>query len=278
MSMSAMGCGRGSGIVKCGACCGAAVILCLATAGSALAQRQVTTGVPFRGVSDSFFERIGFSASFRGPGFTANLGGFPQAVPQFGGFQPGAGVVGGFGFRAGSTSGNVGFEFSQGSRRSAVSQTGSLTMMDGVPGLFADVTQSPFVISTEPLVPLRPGLPWKQQLENGVVPRRLPSADLDTIAKPAAGDADPANAGEAVARQAAAQGNRPIRSVAEIRQRREAADEATSADVLRYVQCAEQAEQDDKPGVAKIYYQMALRRATGELKRQVEERLSKLNP
>src|SRR5947207_685662 len=114
---------------------------------------------PLRGVGDSFFERVGVSADFRGPGFTFSLGGFQQAVPQFGGFQPGAGIVGGFAIGGGKVNGRVGFEFSQGSRASNVSQTGSLTMMDGVPGTLQDVTQSPFVISHEPIVPFRGGVP-----------------------------------------------------------------------------------------------------------------------
>jgi hypothetical protein len=35
----------------------------------------------------------------------------------------------------------------------------------------------------------------------------------------------------------------------------------------------QQAEADGKPNVAKIYYQMAVRRATGEVKQQVQARL-----
>jgi hypothetical protein len=255
--------------------------LMIAIAQPALAQRQVTAGVPFRGVSDGFFERIGFSANFRAPGFTANLGGFPLAVPPFGGFQPGAGAVGGFGFGGGRVNGRVGFEFSQGSTRSNVSQAGSLTLMDGVPGIFADVTQSPFVISHEPIVPLRPGVPWKLQLENGVVPRRTSSADADVpgpARAEAKGGAGAASAGDAAAQQAATQAIRPILSVAEIRRQREAGDEAKNAEALEHMQRGEQAERDDKPGVAKIHYQMALRRATGELKRQLQERITNLKP
>ncbi len=252
---------------------GAAIVLAT-FAQSALAQRQVTAGVPFRGVSDGFFERIGFSASFRAPGFSANLGSFPLAVPQFGGFQPGAGAVGGFAVGGG----RVGFEFSQGSTRSNVSQAGSLTMMDGVPGILANVTQSPFVVSQEPIVPLRPGVPWKQQMERGLVPYRGTSAALQAVpAQPQArGAAGPVTAGDAVAQQAAAQGDRPILSLAEIRRQRQAADEAKNEQALQHFQRGQQAERDGKPGVAKIHYQLALRQASGELRRQVQVRIANL--
>jgi hypothetical protein len=255
-------------------------------AGGALAQRQVTMQTPLRGVSDSFFERIGFSANFRGPGFTANLGGFPLAVPQFGGFQPGAGLVGGFSVNGRRFSADFGFEFSQGSRRTAVSQTPSVTMMDGTTAIFADVTQSPFVISTPfdvsstPVVPLRAGAPWKQHTQHGGVPLRSVAEDFDApaAAKPAArrdvGQAD--DLGNAVAQQVAAQGNRPLRSVAEIRRQREAEEEGNNEEALRQMQQGEQAERDGKPGVAKIFYQMALRHATGDLKRQLQERVANL--
>jgi hypothetical protein len=253
-------------------------------AGPAPAQRQVTTQAPLRGVSDSFFERIGFSANIRAPGFNVNVGGFPLAVPQFGGFQPGAGAVGGFAINGGNFNANIGFEFSQGSRRSAVSQTPSTTLMDGQTAIFADVTQSPFVISTPfmvtntPVVPLRPGVPWKQRLDNGTASVRR-TADFDAPpAKPAAAQARAAPVADAVAVQAAAQGNRPIVSVAEIRRQRGAAEQGDHDEALLQMQRGEQAERDGKPGVAKIFYQMALRQATGDLKRQLQERITNLKP
>jgi len=253
-----------------------AALFALSAAQEAIAQRQVTTTVPFRSVSDSFFERNGVSTNFRGPGFNVNLGSFPLAVPPFGGFQPGAGVAGGFGFQGGSFSGNVAFEFSQGSRRSNVMQAGSLTMMDGVPGILADVTLSPFVISTQPVVPLRPGIPWKQQLDMGAIPRRT-TQDHDAPPRDASAGKPPAHPGDAVVRQAADQGHRPIRSVAEIRRQRQAASDAKNDEALEHFRRGEQAARDGKPGVAKIHYQMAVRQASGELKQKIEEKLTELS-
>ena len=197
--------------------------------------RQVTTGAPFHSVNDSFFERIGFGGSFRGPGFQVNLGGFPLAVPQFGGFQPGAGATGGFS----ANGGNVAFEFSQGSRRSNVMQAPMVTMMDGQEGIFSDVTQSPFVIS---------GLPWKNHPDIRV-PFRRP--EEPATATPGAPPEKP-TPGEQVARQAAAGGDRPLASVAEIRRQRQAADEAKAEQARTLFARGEQAEKDGKLSVAKI--------------------------
>ena len=60
---------------------------------------------------------------------------------------------------------------------------------------------------------------------------------------------------------AAEQANRAARQAAR-------ADEADS-----FFARGQQAEADGKPNVAKIYYQMAARRATGDLKQQVQARL-----
>jgi len=65
----------------------------------------------------------------------------------------------------------------------------------------------------------------------------------------------------------------PAASVAQSRAQR-AAEQATRQDeALNYFQRGRKAEAEGKSGVAKIYYQMAARRATGELKNQVLARL-----
>lgn len=62
----------------------------------------------------------------------------------------------------------------------------------------------------------------------------------------------------------------------EIRRKNEAAKEARDAEAVAYFNKAEAAVADGKPGVAKIYYGMAAKRATGEFKEQVAARLSAL--
>ncbi len=137
-----------------------ALVFAGVVAGPAQAQQQmVTQSTPFNSVNNSFFERIGTSWSISHPGgrntgpFFLNFGGFPNATPAFGNFAPGAGVSGGVAGGAGNGwNYNIFGEASQGARSSIVSQTPSVTTMNGQLGFIADQAQSPFVISVVPVV------------------------------------------------------------------------------------------------------------------------------
>lgn len=65
-------------------------------------------------------------------------------------------------------------------------------------------------------------------------------------------------------------------SVAAIRAQNAAAAEARANEVVNLLAKAQQAEADGKPAVAKIFYQMVIRRDTGQLKQQAQARLSAL--
>jgi hypothetical protein len=65
----------------------------------------------------------------------------------------------------------------------------------------------------------------------------------------------------------------PIGSVAEERRRRAAQQSARAAEALRFFERGEAAESDGKAAVAKIYYQMAARRADGELRERLAARI-----
>lgn len=58
---------------------------------------------------------------------------------------------------------------------------------------------------------------------------------------------------------------------------REARRAARSSEAEAYFAQGRQAEADGKPGVAKIYYQMAARRASGDLKPQIQARLDAIS-
>jgi len=70
----------------------------------------------------------------------------------------------------------------------------------------------------------------------------------------------------------------PVLSVAELRRLREAEREAQNQEASEWVQRAENAQQEAKLGLARIYYQMALGRASGPLKAEIERRLERLRP
>jgi len=65
-------------------------------------------------------------------------------------------------------------------------------------------------------------------------------------------------------------------SVAAIREQNAAAADLQTAELAGYLAKARQAEADNKPGVAKVFYQMVARRDNGTMKKEATERLAYL--
>lgn len=88
--------------------------------------------------------------NFGGPG----LGGQGPLLPAFGGsaLAGGGGLSGGGRFNSGGVSGGLGFNFAQGSTRSATSTSAGVTTMDGFPGSIQSGTIRPFVTGFTPIV------------------------------------------------------------------------------------------------------------------------------
>jgi len=70
---------------------------------------------------------------------------------------------------------------------------------------------------------------------------------------------------------------RPVASLDAIRRTQENQAAARQSETMAYLAKAQQLEADGKPGVARIYYRMALRRASGKLKQQLAARLERLS-
>ncbi|MEK6238123.1 MAG: hypothetical protein N2C14_25705, partial [Planctomycetales bacterium] len=248
--------------------------------------------------------------------FNLQVGGFQQAVPPFGGFQPGSGLTGGGAFNTGRGRLNLGFEFSQGSRRSNVSQSPSVTLMNGQTGVFMDTSQSPFVISVVPVVGqgvfsdfgasntiagrlLRGEIHFDREgrLHAGATPKEIPrlnptqpravfvpknrakepvkslkigsgnKSSEPTRAARASGGGQGESSGESTAEQASL-------SLSEILQRKESLQKEQQTEASKYLEQGKEAAAEGKHSVAKIYYRMALRRAQGELKQQIQSLLT----
>ena len=136
--------------------------LLLVVASSVASAQMVTTGTPFNRIGDSFHENIGTSWSLQGKNWSMNFGGnnaLPGAAPFGNAGGPGGGIQGGVGFGGHGISGNIWGRMEQGSSRSLVSQTPSVTTFNGVPGMVSDTQQTPFVISTTPVVGSWTGMP-----------------------------------------------------------------------------------------------------------------------
>ena len=126
-----------------------ATVTCIASA--ATAQPMINQAVPFQNLGSSYYEQFGVDWNLRGPGFFANFGG-NNVAPPFGNFDPNAGLRTGAAFQRGPFSGNFGLTLNQGSNRSNVTTTPSVTTMNGVPGSITDQTMRPFVTSVTPVV------------------------------------------------------------------------------------------------------------------------------
>ena len=136
--------------------------------------QQIGIGSPFTGVSDSFYERIGFNFGFSfrggsGPGsrvvgllpngqMTPNgniffsQGGFGSTIPAFGGYDPNSSARFGFGTtRPGGGGFSLGLEMGKGSSRSMVSTTPSMVVQNGYGGSFSSGQLSPFVTGLIPV-------------------------------------------------------------------------------------------------------------------------------
>jgi hypothetical protein len=291
------------------------LVVALLSAASSSAQ-QMTLTSPFQNNSSSFFERnaIGWSGNYRGMNFS--FGQPALANPQFGGYQPGSNPGLSTNFAIVGKHGQVNFnmDFGQGARMNSVTQAPSVTLMNGQQAFFSDTSQTPFVISMLPVVGSSyPGFgfnPWASlpaadpMMPQWANPRVQAMRQARADAAAADGDAEvapaprapapraagakggmrdvapepvaaPGGAGKLAAAQASSAG-RAAPSVAEARRLHEQERAAAKADVQALFERGQAAEDDGKPGVAKIYYQRVIRDADGELKAQAQERLDAL--
>jgi hypothetical protein len=219
-----------------------------------------------RTASDSFFEQMGTSWGLGGRNWFFRFGGAP-ATPPFGGAQPGAGIAGGVGLAGGGGNGGLGFMAAQGSQRSNVMQAGNLTLFNGFPGFVGDASQSPFVTGIVPIVGQQAKVPWQQQWRGDIPKQIRESADTDLRIERNVAPAQPPGA----------QQDDPGRSsLEELRRRRESADAARQQEALAHLAKAHEALAAGKSNVARIYFQMAFRRAEGALRQRIASELDAL--
>ncbi len=128
------------------------VVIHLVDADFASAQPMIHTATPFQTMGTSQYQNNQIGFSLGGPNFFANINPGNNPIP----FAPEAvntGLSGGFSQSYGNgISGNLRFNFAQGSSRTMSSTTPSLTTMDGYPGFISSVTTVPFVSSVMPIV------------------------------------------------------------------------------------------------------------------------------
>ncbi len=221
-------------------------------------------------------------------------------APAFGGFDANAAARTGFRIQGSGFSADLLGVFAQGSSRSIISDTPKIVIPNGGTGIISDTSQRPFVTGVIPIVgsnggifynvprpywPTGPAVSYTYPLHDTI---RRYYANQEQLQKE--GEAEYARdfaLKRAAARKAAessadvssaAQGDL---SVAEIRRRKTARDaaeaEKKNQELAILIERGRGAEEAGKIGVAKIYYRQAVAAATGDLKRQLIEKLRSLN-
>ena len=270
--------------------------------------QHATIQTPMVTGSSGFFEQpsVQWSGHWAAPQFQFGNPGLAQ--PAFGGANSAAGLSTGLAILGPNSSFNLHFNWGQGASQSLVGQTPSITMMNGQSGFFSDSSQTPFVMGFVPVVggpSMVAGMPLLNFDPSAGANEELPSAwgnsrvqdfiqahsrgataGLSSSAVPRVPADQTSTAGQAERRWrtrwqrlAAAQessAGRPAPSVAEARRMRELEQTAEQKEVQALWIRARTAEEDGKPGVARIYYQMVAKRATGDMQRQAIERLDAL--
>jgi len=263
--------------------------------------QQVTVGVPQQVLSDRFYENFGIGWGFRqqqpgGGGFFFNNGGMGGVLPQFGGFDPNAGANFGFG-GAGKNGGfNFNFAAGQGSNRSFTSVTPMVTIPQGGIGSIQSGEIRPFVTGIVPVVgeggggftatnPLTERL---QRMQAGEQPgsrhyvQRPPGKTTsgtstdDATHRPGASGVGASDAESAPDNSTVSTAQRGDLSVKEIQRQRQEAVRAIAGEIAELVSKGEAAEAEGKLSVARVYYQQAQRRATGEQARDLAARVQRL--
>ena len=209
-----------------------------------------------------------------------NYPGLNSAVPFFGGWDPATDARFGFSGRRGNTRFGFNMALQQGSSRTMIGSAPSVMVPNGGSGSISSTMMRPFVTGWIPVVgqQVRPPLllppTWQSrtaQLSRSSVgskkPRTIKSVDDAPLR---------ISSREPRTNSSITTATRGDASVAEIRRNQLLQDQARLQEVEELVERARGAEQAGKLGVARIYYQQAANRSTGELRTLLLERQEEL--
>lgn len=245
-------------------------------------QTQIT--LPSHRLSEGFFERIGvgwhFESTRPNSRMFFNYPGLNSAVPFFGGWDPATDARFGFAGRRGNTRFGFNMALQQGSSRTMIGSAPSVIVPNGGSGSISSTTLRPFVTGWIPVVgqQFRPPLvlppAWQSrtaELSRSSTSRKQPQTSRQVDDAPLR-----ISRREPRTNSSITTAIRGDESVAEIRRNQLLQDQARLQEVEELVERARGAEQAGKLGVARIYYQQAANRSTGELKALLLERQEEL--
>ena len=261
----------------------AVTILVTAFASTGVGQQAQVT-FPSHRLNEGFFERIGvgwhLESTRPNSRMFFNYPGLNSAVPFFGGWNPATDARFGFAGRKGNTRFGFNMALQQGSSRTMIGSAPSVMVPNGGSGSISSTTLRPFVTGWIPVVgqqfrpPLRLPPVWQSrtaELSRSSARRKEPrfSKAVDDAPLRISTRQPKTNSSITTA-------TRGEQSVAEIRRNQLLQDQARLQEVEELVERARGAEQAGKLGVARIYYQQAANRSTGELKVRLLEREQEL--
>lgn len=233
--------------------------ICMAAESLPAFAQAVRVQAPLQSTGTSFYEHSHIGWSVQNPHYFMRFNG--GAAPPFGGYQPGAGLSGGFGLGNSQLS----FGFGQGASMVSTSAASVLTTTNGFPSdLFAG-TERPFVTGIVPVVDggfagLNPVGPLQSRVAAGELrlesDGRLAKPILDELGIPPAPPPE-----RALMRDA----NAPS-----------ALKPATGHSAADHFQRGELAEKEHRPGIARIYYQLAATKGDPVIAARSAQRLEAL--
>ncbi len=248
----------------------------LATTTPAAAQYSLTA-TPYQTGSYGFSENINLGWGVAGRGFNFNWNG-GNANPQFGPFDPNAQAQLGGGFRSGPFSGGFRLTAGQAADTSMVSQTPSVTVMNGQTGYFSDTTIRPFVTGFVPVVgganysiPQPPGgsyyaSPLQEKLARLQAGERSSPAVAERTSTPVVNGG---GGGKSSAERGTA-------SVLDIKASQAAIEDAKQKEISDLLAQGDALAAEGKNVVAKLIYQQAARRAEGEQHTAIVAKIKRL--
>jgi hypothetical protein len=253
----------------------------LAVATSAHAQYSLTA-TPYQSTGYSYYEgvNLGWNLAGRGWGFNWNGG---NANPPFGPFDPNANAQIGGAFRQGPLSGGFRLSAGQGADSGMVSQTPSVVVPNGGVGFISDTTQRPFVAGIVPVVgnayyqtPLQERLARLRAAAEHGNPERPDGLALKKQAGSNPQVSQPITVG-AGSNTSPSNAERGDLSVAEIRARQAVQSDSVANEVSALIAKAKALEEAGEYRVARIYYQQAARKTTGEKQKKLLDRIQQLD-
>ena len=247
----------------------------IATGREPLLAQQVTNQMPFQTHGTRFFEQSNVSWSINNPHYFMSFNG-GGAAPPFGGFQPNAGLNGGF--ADGNT--RLNFSFAQGASSTSSTIAPVLTTTNGYPGSLFIGTTRPFVVGVTPIVGnggfgnATAVSPLAQRIATGQLPLdrgKIISPVLDRQGVPPSPqpfdvEQQLADRQAAVQQSSAAVSTNPMTTTSGSR-------EVSGADCLERGVLAER---EGKPGLAKVYYQLAVTKGDGRVRLEADAKLAAL--